>query len=150
MQLLRQLDGFQAIGGLADHTDLGIVFQHAPEALPHQAMIVHQQYRDFIAHMSSVKGTSSRTSVPPSPGRNTSKVPCSNSARSRMAVMPMPLRVVAVTLLGHALAPIFNFQAQPSGRKIQPHHRQRRAGMARQIVQCFLQHAVHMDGHPVA
>ncbi len=32
--------------GLADHRDIGVVLQHAPEAAPHQAVIVHQQHGD--------------------------------------------------------------------------------------------------------
>ena len=47
MQLLRQLDGFLAVGGFAHHGYVRIVLQHAPEALAHQPVIVHQQYRDL-------------------------------------------------------------------------------------------------------
>src|SRR5450432_487035 len=49
-QLDRQLHCVIPVARFADHHDRGIVFQHPPESLAHQRVIVHQQNGDFIRH----------------------------------------------------------------------------------------------------
>ena len=108
---LRQLDGLLPLVASPTTRISGIVFQHAPKALSHQAVIVHQQngnftHTDILPEISGAafptshspvpagaSGTSRRTSVPPSGGLRNSMLPRSNSARSRMATIPMPRRM---------------------------------------------------------
>ena len=51
VQLPRQPDGFFAIACFADHVKIGFIFQHAPEAAPHQSVIIHQQDCDLLFHL---------------------------------------------------------------------------------------------------
>jgi hypothetical protein len=39
-QLLRQADGLITIAGFAHHLHVRLIFQHAPEPPPHQAVII--------------------------------------------------------------------------------------------------------------
>ena len=54
LQLRREPDGFRAIAGFARYCDVGFIFKNAPEAATHQAMIIHQQDRNFIRHVCPV------------------------------------------------------------------------------------------------
>jgi hypothetical protein len=42
LQLSRPLDGFRPIAGFADDLYIGLIFQHAPKADPHQGVIVNK------------------------------------------------------------------------------------------------------------
>ena len=50
LQLLRQTNRFRAVAGFAGHLDIRLVFENAPESAPHQAVVIHQQDRNFIRH----------------------------------------------------------------------------------------------------
>ncbi len=54
LKLLGQPNRFCAIAGFARHYDVRFVFQNAPEPAPHQAMVIHQQDRNFIRHVNPV------------------------------------------------------------------------------------------------
>src|SRR5208282_865854 len=47
---------FLTIARFADYFDLRIILQDAPESVPHQRMIVHQQHRELIPHDSRLSG----------------------------------------------------------------------------------------------
>ena len=52
---LRQLRGFQPIAGLANYLELGLHFQQVAQALPHNGMVICQQYG--YGHFSSARRT---------------------------------------------------------------------------------------------
>ena len=143
--------GFVAVAGFADDGDRRVVFEHAAEAAAHQAVIVDQQDGDLIRHarpsLGVCSGTRSRTSVPPSRGRRNSSVPPTSSARSRMATRPRPRRCAS-----RRRSPCRDLRlparARPASKRSRTHACVG-AGMPRDVVQRFLQHAidVNADGH---
>ena len=50
MKFFRQLDGFLAVARFADDFHVGLIFQHAPEPAPDQAVIIHEQHCDLLFH----------------------------------------------------------------------------------------------------
>src|SRR5579864_731402 len=46
----RELNGFFAIAGFANDANVRLILEHATESAPDQAVIVHQQHRNFFRH----------------------------------------------------------------------------------------------------
>src|SRR5437762_662163 len=97
-----QLDGFGAAARFARDDHVGLVFENAPEPLPHERMIVGQQHTDAPAtHVSTAVrpvptawGTRTSTTSPPSAGWRNRNCPPISSARSRMLTSPRPRSAV--------------------------------------------------------
>ena len=47
-ELLDERDALEAVAGLADHRDVGVVFEDAPEPLPHQRVVVDEDDADRL------------------------------------------------------------------------------------------------------
>src|SRR5580698_3512307 len=47
LEALREIDGFIAAAGFADDVEVALIFEHAPEAFPHQTVIVNEKDSDF-------------------------------------------------------------------------------------------------------
>src|SRR5579864_4447014 len=50
MQFFRQLDRFLAVARFTDYLHVRLVFQHAAEPTPNQAVIIHEQDCDLLFH----------------------------------------------------------------------------------------------------
>ena len=100
VELFVELDGFRAATGLADHFDVELVFEDAPEALAYQRMVVGEQDADTSGcHATSFRaaaaiavhaGTRSFTRTPPCSASSSHSSPPISSARSRMLTSPSP------------------------------------------------------------
>ena len=49
-QLTGKPYGFLAVAGFSENLDVRRVFENAPKAAAHKAMVVNEQYGDFIRH----------------------------------------------------------------------------------------------------
>ena len=96
VELLVEGDGFGAAARLADDFDVLLVFEDAAESLPHERVIVGEQYANRHRQATSDAAgarhprTRSCTTVPPPCAGDTCSSPPINSARSRMLTIPMP------------------------------------------------------------
>src|SRR3984885_8418250 len=105
LELRSQADGLLPVTRLTHNFHIRLIFEHAPETAPHQAVVIHQQDCGFLwtvhfhlhrrFHFYFFDSTLSRgairlTSVPPEAGMENKTLPPNNSARSRMATRPIP------------------------------------------------------------
>src|SRR5580698_10683505 len=47
LEALREIDGFIAAAGFADDVEVALIFEHAAETFPHEAVIVNEKNCDF-------------------------------------------------------------------------------------------------------
>ena len=96
LELLGQRDRLVAIAGLADDVDRLVVFEHAPEAASHEAVIVGEEDGDLrVSHGRLTGHCHANESAAFGAARRNSSVPPTSAARSRMATMPRPRRADA-------------------------------------------------------
>src|SRR4249919_3774171 len=86
-------DGIANVARLADDLDVRSRFEHAPEARPHDGVVVDENDPD----RHQVTGTSATTDVPPLDDDSTKSLPSISSIRSRMPIKPSPPSRVSST-----------------------------------------------------
>ncbi len=90
------LDGLGTVGCLTDHLQVVAVVEQAPEAGPHECLVVRQHHPDRHAVSSTSTGSRAATRKPPPSGRGpASSDPPAAVARSRMPATPCPRRPAA-------------------------------------------------------